>query len=385
MTLLSRRKRRTTVRLITPGTAGAKAALFLALVAGPALAQPPGTQPQAQPSNTQPGALPLPPGYRPRTPPPQAQPQPARPAPGATPGSAGTVMYFQKAADALTATGGGLPSATENLGVAQLKDKEPARGSAIPDVPAVPSLNLPPPERTFAPPVQPSTVPTGFAAQPGPKGGGFLPEKKVGNPIPPVDPREIQLPSRDKIFTVYNDPELERAIMFQTIRDRIAITEKQIREEKDPGEIQKQERTLQELKAIKEPKDSGYQFPPLPVISSPGVAYQPKTAAYAPHTMYLEPGYVVHRRLHFEERNAERQGWDLGPLSTLVSAGTFYRNVLLWPQSLVSGCRTGFWDTSAGKCLPGSPSPYYLYPPGLTLTGTVAEAGIITGAAFLFP
>ena len=293
-------------------------------------------------------------------------------------------MYFQKQVDALTATGGGLPNATEGSGVAQLK--EPVRAGAVPDVPPVPPLNVPPPERAFTQPPAvsvPTVAPSGFAAQP--KTGGLLPDKKLGNAVPPVDPREIQLPARDKIFTVYNDPELERAIMFQTIRDRIGVLEKQLRDEKDPTEIQKLEKNLQELKGIKEPKDSGYQFPPLPVITSPGVAYQAKTAMYAPHTMYLEPGYVVHRRLHFEERNAERQGWDLGPLSTLVSAGTFYRNVLLWPQSLMSGCRSGFWDTSAGKCLPGSPSPYYLYPPGLTLTGTVAEAGIITGAAFLFP
>jgi hypothetical protein len=62
-----------------------------------------------------------------------------------------------------------------------------------------------------------------------------------------------------------------------------------------------------------------------------------------------------------------------------VSTVSFYKNALLWPNSLASGLEVGFWDTSAGKCLPGSPTPYYLYPPGLTITGVLTEAGLITG------
>ena len=99
----------------------------------------------------------------------------------------------------------------------------------------------------------------------------------------------------------------------------------------------------------------------------------------------VEPGYVVHRRLHFEEKNAERARWDLGPLSVVVGAAYFYRDVQLWQQSLASGCVTGFWSTSAGKCLPGTPSSYYLYPVGLTVTGTAFETLVITSATFIFP
>ena len=95
--------------------------------------------------------------------------------------------------------------------------------------------------------------------------------------------------------------------------------------------------------------------------------------------------YVVHRRLHFEEKNAERYGWDLGFIQPLVSTAFFYKDVLLLPNSVVSGFAYGFWDTNAGKCLPGSPTPYMLYPPGLTITGTTFEAVVITGAAFVFP
>ena len=95
-------------------------------------------------------------------------------------------------------------------------------------------------------------------------------------------------------------------------------------------------------------------------------------------------GSRIHRRLLFEEKNAERAGWDLGPMQTLLSAAYFYRDVLSLPHNLASGCVTGFWSTSAGKCLPGSPSPYYVYPLGLTLTGSAVEGAAVTGGLFLF-
>ena len=83
--------------------------------------------------------------------------------------------------------------------------------------------------------------------------------------------------------------------------------------------------------------------------------------------------------------NSERYGWDLGFASPLVSTAAFYKDVIFWPYSLGSGVRTGFWDTSAGKCLPGSPVPYYLYPPGLSISGTATEALVVTGAAVIIP
>jgi hypothetical protein len=121
------------------------------------------------------------------------------------------------------------------------------------------------------------------------------------------------------------------------------------------------------------------------VLSPPSIPYRAKTYAYEPRKVTAEPFFVVHRRLYFEERNGERAGWDLGPLSLLTAVSHFYLDTLLFPQTFASGCVNGFWDTSSGKCLPGSPTPYYLYPPGLTLSGSVFEAGIVTGFAFLFP
>lgn len=340
----------------------------MALVATPAVAQQPGGQ--------TPGGLHVPPSYRPRTPP---APQPARPtAPtaGALPGSSGAggkIMYFQKPADALSVTG----ADGELVGVATAPapDRGPAPVMTIgaADVPAPALLPAPPPpppsrylppEPTPAPaePVahkQPVDVPG--VAGPVPPGPSVAFKQPPGKIIP-VDPKYVQLPPREHIFTVYNDLELEKAIMERLRQDLIEQQKKYSPEA---------ERYL--------------VFPPLPVVSPPGVPYRPKTVAYAPSKMIVEPGYVVHRRLHFEEKNAERAGWDLGPLSAVLGAGYFVRDALLWPQSLASGCVTGFWSTSAGKCLPGTPAPYYLYPVGLTVTGTAFETLVVATTAFIFP
>ena len=340
---------------------------MLLLCATAATAQPPNFPPAGP---KPPGMLPLPPGYRPRTPPPVPTPVPPRPTSTGVPGSGGSgkVMYFQKPADALIATGGSAAA-----GVAQLDT--PARPPVVNAVPDTPATTLPPlpparvAERPLTPPppvvVMPAAV--AYRQQPAPElkpGEGDIPPttvQKKDSRIVPVDPKYIQLPPRESIFLVYDDKLLEEAIM-ERLRDDL---------KRDKKYTPQQEKYL--------------VFPPLPVISPPGVPYQPKTAMYEPRKMIVEPNYVVHRRLHFEEKNSERAGWDLGPLSTLVSAAYFWKDALLWPQSIASGGVYGYWDTSAGKCLPGSPSPYYLYPPGLTCRGVLTEAAAITGGAFFFP
>ena len=95
--------------------------------------------------------------------------------------------------------------------------------------------------------------------------------------------------------------------------------------------------------------------------------------------------YLVHRRLYFEEVNAERYGWDAGPIQPVFSAMYFYRDCLMWPHNLASGLWRERYDTSAGKCLPGNTVPYYLYPEEITLFGATVGAVAVTGAAFIFP
>jgi hypothetical protein len=330
-------------------------------------------------------------------------------------------MYFQKPADALTATGADTAS---SAGVAQLNNPAPA-SLPVPDA-APPTLPPPPPPSRYlppdkpitaplpaptlarpvsAPPVRPLPVTPVSSAQPDLKPGpgdpiqpGTVLKKDVK--IVPVDPKYVQLPPRETVFMVYDDQDLERAIIARLIQDRIADQQTRLKEaraalkeKKDPNEIAELEKviaalekTLLELQSIKDPlTELSYRFPPLPVISPPGVAYQSKTSTYEPRKAILEPSYVVHRRLYFEEKNSERIGWDFGPAQTLVSSVYFWKDVLSLPHNVASGCVYGFWDTSAGKCLPGSPSPYYLYPPGLTLTGSLTEALVITSVPFIFP
>jgi hypothetical protein len=173
--------------------------------------------------------------------------------------------------------------------------------------------------------------------------------------------RYVRFPARDDVFAFPNDARLEKAILDRLRKDEEAY-------KRDP--FAKYPPTL--------------TFPALPSVGG-DVAYQPKTISYPPMRVNHEPLYVVHRRLHFEEKNAERYGWDLGIIQPLVSAAYFYKDVLLWPNSLASGVAYGFWDTNVGKCLPGSPTPYMLYPPGLTITGTVVEGLFVTGVAFAIP
>ena len=106
--------------------------------------------------------------------------------------------------------------------------------------------------------------------------------------------------------------------------------------------------------------------------------------AAAPSALYLEPGYVVHRRLMFEEKNAERYGWNLGMAQPFLSAGYFYKDLLLYPMKLASNLGERY-DASAGKALPGSPVPYLWYPPELTFGGMALGSLAYVGTVFLLP
>lgn len=173
--------------------------------------------------------------------------------------------------------------------------------------------------------------------------------------------RYVRLPALSDVFAVPNDERLQEVILERLRQD-----------ERDAGKDP----------YSKYPK--GLSFPKVPLVGG-GLPFVAKTSTYPPARITYEPLYVVHRRLHFEEKNAERYGWDLGIMQPFISAAYFYKDVLLWPNSLASGVAYGFWSTNAGKCLPGSATPYMLYPPGLTITGSVVEGLFITGVAFAIP
>lgn len=99
---------------------------------------------------------------------------------------------------------------------------------------------------------------------------------------------------------------------------------------------------------------------------------------------YAEPNYVLHRRLYFEEMNAERYGWEFGIFQPILSSLIFYKDVLLLPYHVgTAPCRR--WDGSAGKCMPGDAVPYRIYPPELSASGAALQTAVIATLFVVFP
>lgn len=106
--------------------------------------------------------------------------------------------------------------------------------------------------------------------------------------------------------------------------------------------------------------------------------------AFPVSTLLVEPAYVSHGRLFFEQRDYERHAWDLGVLQSPVCLGRFWFDCITLPYH--SGTRPfQRYDTSAGKCIPGDPTPMYLYPPEFSLTGLILQAGSAAAIGFIFP
>ncbi len=217
--------------------------------------------------------------------------------------------------------------------------------------------NFPPtvaaPNAKVATPTTPESAPIGTRVilfqkpaegQPDPKPGDPNPKmidpKSTGAESPKLNPGE---PKRDEVFRMMGDDELQGkpAVVIELVR-------------------------------------KSNKLPPPPPIPP----YEPRTGTMPSVRLLLEPGYVVHRRLYFEDKNSERYGWDAGFVQPLLSLGIFYKDVLLYPAKLGSNRRERY-ETNAGKYMPGSPVPYLLYPPEITVGGYILGAVAIGGAAFL--
>ena len=122
-------------------------------------------------------------------------------------------------------------------------------------------------------------------------------------------------------------------------------------------------------------------FPEAPVISKE--KYSPRRYENMP-VVFVEPSYVCHGRLLFEQPNFERTGYNFGILQPAIGLGVFYYDVALLPYHAFSDLHQCY-DCSAGKCLPGDPAPLYLYRERFSWTGLAAQAGVMTGLHFLFP
>jgi len=143
------------------------------------------------------------------------------------------------------------------------------------------------------------------------------------------------------------------------------------------SEEQLQERIRQEAKQERNDNDK-IEFPPKPILTKEDF----KGRNFARKVCEVEPTYVMHRRLFFEEPNSERYGWDLGFVQPMVSLGAFYKDVLMFPYHQATNIRVRY-DASPGKCQPGDPVPSLLYPPGLSATGALWQAGTIVGLSVI--
>ena len=122
------------------------------------------------------------------------------------------------------------------------------------------------------------------------------------------------------------------------------------------------------------------EFPPSPPVSKGRYAGR----AWPEMHTYAEPNYVCYQRLYFEQKNFERYGWDLGPITPVMSAMAFWVDVGLLPYHWGTD-PFRHYECSAGYCLPGDPVPLMLYPPDLSVTGALAEAATIAALVAIFP
>lgn len=244
---------------------------------------------------------------------------------------------------------------------------------------------FPPP--SVSPPAPTHTPPPALPGQSVPGSRVVVFTKPAGDvrPVQATDPdkkdQPIQLPTPPKETPSAGGAGKGNPFQLRSDDELVAEIDADRKYDLKLKDYQEKLKLYQEKKLEKEP------VPPLkvPLLERPqGALAQPVKAGYAPNRALLEPGYVVHRRLFFEEKNSDRYGWDLGYAQPLVSTLYFYKDVLLWPGHMASGLFERY-DTSAGKCLPGNPVAYYLYPPQMTLRGGIVEAGVVAGTVLLLP
>ena len=98
----------------------------------------------------------------------------------------------------------------------------------------------------------------------------------------------------------------------------------------------------------------------------------------------VEPHFVCYGRLYFEQKNLERYGWSLGPLTPVISSLKFFTDVEFLPYKFAAFPWQRY-DCSAGYCLPGDPVPLRLYPPEISATGFAAEASVVVALIAILP
>jgi hypothetical protein len=128
-----------------------------------------------------------------------------------------------------------------------------------------------------------------------------------------------------------------------------------------------------------QPREVVY-FPPEPVLSR----QQYRGRRWPALRELVEPNYLCHQRLLFEQPNLERSGWDLGFITPVVSAGKFFADTVTLPyHQFTDPCRC--YECNTGYCLPGDPAPLLIQPPEWSVSGAVAEGIGFGTVLLLFP
>ncbi len=118
------------------------------------------------------------------------------------------------------------------------------------------------------------------------------------------------------------------------------------------------------------------QYPEDPVVSTE--AYKPRQ--FPPRKKLVEPSYVCYGRPYFEQLNFDRYGWDVGAATPVLQFGKFCWDVFFLPYH--AGTQPfRHYECNAGYGLPGDPVPFYIYPPRLSVSGTLAQ-GIAWGSGY---
>jgi hypothetical protein len=236
----------------------------------------------------------------------------------------------------------------------------------------------------------------------------YAPRPDVAPPLPSPAPSQLpSLPQAQPLATRYGDPartpevtvpapaaSLQPARFRQSLGgggvygEEGGMSEYQI-QLSPPGlerlgridtEAELQERIRQETKQHN-PMER-VTFPDEPILSRE--TYYGRGGAWPHRTELVAPSYVCYGRLLFQQLNMERYGWDLGILGPVISAAEFYFDVITLPYH-VATAPWRCYETNAGYCLPGDPVPLLIYPPELSVTGTIGEAAALLGVLAIFP
>jgi hypothetical protein len=206
--------------------------------------------------------------------------------------------------------------------------------------------------------------------------------------LPPVGEAPAQAPvSPAGLWRVQQPP--MGAAAFEADGDESPAGQEPYPIQLEPPEMQKvaesmqsdatlQERMRQEHRQRARPQR--ITFPESPVLSTD--TYRGRS--WEPRKLEVAPNYVVYERLYFEQKNFERYGWDLGPVTPVLSAGAFFWDIATFPYHVgTDPCRR--MDSNFGYCLPGDPVPLLLYPPEISFTGFLTETATVLALVAIFP